>query len=147
MVAPDCSRCSPALSTVRKLTADSRAIRDLQRYLTSYRGAQFDRLTDRETPDEFTSKDFRAVRRLSVSVLLTAQAALRERSLRDVRRLLGTIPRDLDIWDVPPGKFDAVLGPQSQAWQLWQLLFDLQKGARSSEHVRWSSSSDGHTVD
>ena len=72
------------------------------------------------------------MRRLSVNVLRTARTALRGDVLREVRCLLSAIPLDLDIWDVPPGDYDAVLGPESPAWQLWQLLFDLQKGARSS---------------
>jgi Family of unknown function (DUF6308) len=50
----------------------------------------------------------------------------------EVRRLLSAVPRDLDIWDVAAGDYDARLGPDSPAWQLWQLLYNMQQGARSA---------------
>ena len=132
MTAPDCSAYAGALDRVRELLGGERPVQDLRRYLTSYGGASFDHLTDRGACDEFTREDFLAVRRLSVSVLGTARTALRGEALPQVRQLLGAVPVDLDIWDVPPGDYDAVLGAHSPAWQLWQMLFDLQKGARSS---------------
>ena len=132
VAASDCSTYAATLDRVRKLTADPRVAQDLHRYLTSYEGARFDHVTDRGAHDEFTCADFLAVRRLSVSMLRTARTALRGDVLPQVRPLLRAIPLDLDIWDVPPAGYDAVLGSESPAWQLWQLLFDLQKGARRS---------------
>ena len=42
------------------------------------------------------------------------------------------IPPDLDIWTVEPDNFNDQLGPDSPAWQLWQLLFDKLEGAGHS---------------
>ena len=46
-----------------------------------------------------------------------------------MRGLLRQIPADLDIWRIEPDEYDAVLGPGSPAWQLWELIYDLQAGA------------------
>lgn len=96
------------------------------------RGARFDLLADRRRPDEFTSEDFLAVRKLNVSVLRTARQSLLGDAQPEVGRLLRAIPQDLDIWEVPPSDYDSRLGPDSAAWQLWQLIFEKQKGARSA---------------
>jgi hypothetical protein len=132
MVSPDRSKYEVTLGQVRQLTAADRASRDLHSYLTSFTGAKFDQLVDRRSPDEFTNEDFQAMRKLNVSVLRTARQSLLGDAKPEVRRLLGAIPSDLDIWDVAPGDFDGRLGPESAAWQLWQFLFDKQKGARRS---------------
>ncbi len=130
MGSPQCSRYGATLSRVGELTAADRAVTDLRRYLVSFRGAQFDRLVDGRAQDEFTTEDFLAVRRLSVSVLHRARLSLLGDAKPEVRRLLSAVPRDLDIWDVAPGDYDARLGPDSPAWQLWQLLYDMKQGAR-----------------
>jgi uncharacterized protein DUF6308 len=127
---PDCSKYEVSLGQVRQLTAADRAVRDLHRYLTSFGGAKFDQLADRRNPDEFTSADFCAVGKLKVSVLLTARQSLLGEARPEVRRLLGAIPGDLDIWDVEPEDYDSRLGPGSPAWQLWRLVYDKQAGAR-----------------
>jgi hypothetical protein len=132
MVPPDCTKYEVTLGHVRQLIAADRASRDLHRYLTSFTRAKFDQLVDRRSPDEFTSEDFQAIRKLNVSVLRTAQQSLLGDSKPEVRSLLRAIPSHLDIWDVAPGEFDGRLGPESAAWQLWQFLFDKQKGARRS---------------
>jgi hypothetical protein len=127
---PDCSRYELTRSRVRELIAADRAIKDLERYLTSFGGARFDHLASRFSPNEFTDEDFQAVRSLNVNVLLQARRALLGDAKPEIQRLLSVIPADLDIWEVPRPKYGSQLGPSSPAWQLWQLLFDLQKGAR-----------------
>ena len=127
---PDCSKYAVSLGQVRQLTTADRAVSDLHRYLTSFGGAKFDQLADRHRPDEFTTADFRAVGKLKVSVLLTARQSLLGEARPEVRRLLGAIPGDLDIWDVEPADYDSRLGPGSPAWQLWRLVYDMQAGAR-----------------
>jgi hypothetical protein len=80
---PECSRYEVTLALARQLTAADRAIRDLHCYLISFGGAKFDQLANRQRPDEFTSEDFQAVRRLNVSVLVRArQSCSVRRSLR-----------------------------------------------------------------
>ena len=132
MAPPDCASYAVALDRVRKLIGDPRASQDLNEYLTKFGGARFDQLTDCESPGEFTREDFLAVRRLNVGVLRTAQAALRTEALPEVQHLLTAIPCDLDIWEVQAERYDDFLGPQSPAWRLWETVFELQKGARSS---------------
>jgi hypothetical protein len=129
---PECSRYEVTLALARQLTAADRAIRDLHCYLISFGGAKFDQLANRQRPDEFTSEDFQAVRRLNVSVLVGARQSLLGEEKPEVQRLLRAIPDDLDIWEVPPDDYDSRLGPGSAAWQLWQLVFEKQKGARSA---------------
>lgn len=129
---PDRSRYVATLDRIRKLIAAERAATDLDTYLTSFSGAKFDGLIDRSSPNEFTAGDFRAVRKLNVSVLMKARIALIGEKKPDVQILLGAIPIDLDLWNVAPANYDATLGPDSPAWRLWRLLFELQEGARSS---------------
>jgi Family of unknown function (DUF6308) len=69
---------------------------------------------------------------LNVSVLRSAQRSLLGDAKPEVIRLLRIIPDDLDIWDVAPADYNSRLGPGSPAWQLWRLVFDKQKGARSA---------------
>jgi hypothetical protein len=126
-----CSRYHATLRRVAELTAADRAVSDLHRYLISFKGAQFDRLVDGAARDEFTREDFDAVRKLNVSALRTARVSLLGDARPEVRRLLSAAPRVLDIWDVAAGDYDARLGPDSRAWQLW-LLYDMQQGARSA---------------
>ena len=132
---PGCSRYAVTHDLVRQLTAagrTDRAIRDVHCYLTSYGGAKFDQLANHRSPNEFTSQDFLAIRELNVSVLRTTRQSLLDDARPEVQRLLGAIPDDLDIWEVSPGDYDFRLGPDSPAWQIWQLLFEKQKGARSA---------------
>src|SRR5260370_1215054 len=107
MGVPECSAHAIALDRVTVLINDERAARDLQRYLNSYAGANFDQLVDTSVRDELTSRDFLAVRKLSVSVLRSARVALRGEALPEVRCLLRTIPGDIDIWEISPGDYDA----------------------------------------
>jgi hypothetical protein len=128
---PECSGYEVTLALIRQLTSADRAIKDLHCYLTSFAGAKFDQLAKRQRLDEFTSEDFQAVRTLNVSVLIRARQSLLGDAKPEVRRLLRAIPDDLDIWEIPPSDYDSRLGPGSAAWQLWQLVFEKQKGARS----------------
>lgn len=73
MGSPDCSRYEVTRTLVAQLIAADRAIPDLHRYLTSFGGARFDQLANHHRPNEFTSEDFLAVRKLNVSVLRTAR--------------------------------------------------------------------------
>lgn len=129
MAAPVCNRYSDAVNRIKELVSSERAACNLRRYLSSFDGAQFDRLTDRLAVDEFTQADFRAVRELRVNVLHTARQWLVGEGRDQVQQLLRDIPADLDIWDVPADRFDSDLGPSSPAWQLWQTISDLQDGA------------------
>lgn len=131
MVAPACDRYSDALSRIKDLLLTDKAAGNLRRYLSSYGGAQFDRLTDCLVVDEFTRADFMAVHELGVSVLHTARQWLLGGGRVQVQQLLRDIPADLDIWEVPADRFDSVLGPDSLAWRLWQVISDLQDGAGS----------------
>jgi hypothetical protein len=47
-----------------------------------------------------------------------------------VRELLGSIPRDRDIWDVKPEEYADLLGREGKASELWEILAGLQDGAR-----------------
>jgi hypothetical protein len=123
MGTPECSRYEVTRTRVGQLITADRAIMDLHRYLASFKGANFDQLANRQNPDEFTTEDFLAVRKLNVSVLQTARQSLLGDAKPMVQRLLRSVPHDLDIWDVSPGDYDCQLGPGSAAWQLWQLLF------------------------
>ena len=129
MATPACERYSDALSRIKDLLLSDNAAANLRRYLGSYGGAQFDRLTDRLTTDAFTLADFRAVHELGVSVLHTARQWLLGAGRVRVKQLLREIPADLDIWEVSADRFDSELGPDSAAWRLWQILSDLQDGA------------------
>lgn len=129
MVAPACDRYNDALSRIKDLLLADKAAGNLRRYLSSYSGAQFDRLTDCLVVDEFTRADFMAVHELGVSVLHTARQWLLGGGRVQVQQLLRDIPADLDIWEVPADRFDSVLGPDSPAWRLWQVISDLQDGA------------------
>lgn len=132
MRTPECFRYTATLNLIRQVIAAERASCDLHRYVTSFGGGQFDKIIDRHAADEFTAEDFKAVQKLNVSVLHAARRWLLGDGRAEVRELLRSIPADLDIWDVQPEDYDARLGPDSPAWQLWQLLFEKQKGARSA---------------
>lgn len=111
------------------LVGADRAPDDLRRYLNRRGGAEFDRLVDRDSPDCFTDGDFRAVRKLNVNALHSARSWLRGAGKETVSNLLRRIPADRDIWEIEPDEYDTVLGPESPAWQLWRLIYDLQAGA------------------
>jgi hypothetical protein len=125
------SHSRPLLKITELISAD-RAPHDLRRYLRRPGGSQLERLADYRTPDEFTDNDFRAVQTLSVSVLHTARQWLRGDGREPVRCLLQAMPCSLDICDVEPEGYNAVLGPGSPAWRLWALLYEKQAGARSA---------------
>lgn len=129
---PDCAGHRDQLEEIRRIIKAERATEDLRRYLTTYSGARFDGMVDREHPDVFTDRDFRAVQQLSVSILLSARSWLRGEGLETVRNLLGSVPADRDVWEVQPQEYDSVLGRESAAWRLWEILADLQDGAGHS---------------
>lgn len=129
MTAPVCSRYDDALRRINELLATDQAADNLRRYLNTFSGARFDRLVNHQAVDEFTVADFKAVHELRVSVLHTAQEWFRGEGRSDVQRLLRRIPADLDIWEVPADRFDRELGPDSPAWQLWELIAHQQDGA------------------
>ena len=97
MGTPECSTYEVTRTNVGQLIAADRAIMDLHHYLTSYKGAKFDQLANRQQPDEFTTEDFLAIRKLNVSVLGTARQSLLGRAKPVVQSLLRAIPDDLDI--------------------------------------------------
>jgi hypothetical protein len=130
MGAPDCSGYVDALARINDVLAAERVVCDVRRYVACFKGGQFDTIIDRQARNEFTGEDFKAVRRLNVSVLRTAQQWLLGDGREEIHGLLRCIPADLDIWEVPPEQYCATLGPDSPAWRLWQLLFEKQQGAR-----------------
>jgi hypothetical protein len=95
MAAPVCNRYSDAVNRIKELVSSEKAACNLRRYLSSFDGAQFDRLTDRLAVDEFTQADFRAVRELRVNVLHTARQWLVGEGRDQVQQLLRDIPRIL----------------------------------------------------
>lgn len=127
--APDCSNYRDQISSIRQRINASRAVDDLQRIITGDEFAKFDRMIDRQRPDEFTDQDFMAINTLNVSFMHSARSWLRGDGLDTVREHLRGIPRDLDIWKVKPAEYSAVLGPESKAWKLWEILAQLQEGA------------------
>lgn len=127
---PDCAKYRDQLGRIREIITADRAQDDLHRYITTYRGGRFDPKVDRAHPNEFTDKDFRAIWHLSVYFLHSAQLWLRGEGLETVRALLGSIPDDRDIWEVPPQEYAAMLGPDSKASKLWKTLVARQDGAR-----------------
>ncbi|MFK0009291.1 DUF6308 family protein [Paenarthrobacter sp. NPDC090520] len=83
-----------------------------------------------DVANQITADDVLAVSFLSVQVPATAAIGLIETSATEVTRLLGQIPTDIDLASVPPEDYDAVLGPDSPANQLWRLL-------RGTDTYRW----------
>ncbi|WP_104168605.1 DUF6308 family protein [Arthrobacter sp. SX1312] len=75
-----------------------------------------------EAANELTGDDFVAVSMLSVDVPPEAAIGLAGHRTGDVRRLLGQIPASLDFTTLTPTQFDAHLGPDSPAQQLWDIL-------------------------
>lgn len=122
--------CANTRSRILELINADRASDDLRHYLARPGGGQFERLLDHDSPDSFTNADFLALRKLSVNALYVT----RERLLGDDREtaavLLKSIPADRDIWTITPDEYPAVIGPGSPAWRLWQLIYELQAGAR-----------------
>lgn len=112
------------------LAATDQAPSDLRRYLNRPGGGQFERLLDHDSPNGFTSADFQALRKLSVSALYSARERLCGTDRETVGKLLKDIPEDRDIWEIAPEEYASVLGPGSPAWRLWRHIFQLQAGAR-----------------
>jgi hypothetical protein len=135
-MAPNRSNYEKSLLATREILAPGRndeAISWLTDYLVgAYSGGAFDRDVDHDHPNEFTQKDFDAVPRLgNVHVVKSAQVWLIGEGRGEVIRLLGEIPQDVDIWNVPEDGYDEVLGDDSPAWRLWKLIEDLQKEGRA----------------
>jgi hypothetical protein len=122
---------------VRALVAPERreeAVGRLRHYAANV-GVEFDRLIDHGHPNEITEEDFRAVSKLNVNVLIEARPWLRGEGHDRVYELLDAIPTDRDIWQIDEDEFDSIFGEHSPAWELWDLISDLQKGAGRSG--RW----------
>jgi hypothetical protein len=102
------------------------AVELLQRYYATYdggkpryTGARFEAVASlNDDPDQYSPADFVAVSMLSVDVTPEAAIRLLERDAADVKALLQRIPADVDIVDVD----SALLGAESAAGQLWELL-------------------------
>lgn len=69
-----------------------------------------------------TADDFLAASFLSVRFSPKAVIGILEKRRGDVTALLEQIPADLDLADVTHENFKSVLGEESPAWQLWDLL-------------------------
>lgn len=74
--------------------------------------------------------DLLAASFLSVRFSPKAAIGLLEERREEVTALLSQIPNDLDLADLGPDDFKEVLGEESAAWRLWDLLRgkDLSKG-------------------
>lgn len=72
---------------------------------------------------------------LSVSAMYSARGRLCGSDRDTVVDLLKRIPKDLDIWEIAPDEYATVLGPGTPASQLWQLIYELQSGARRAGRV------------
>ncbi|KIA73920.1 hypothetical protein ANMWB30_11680 [Arthrobacter sp. MWB30] len=86
-----------------------------------------------DSPDvanSLTADDVVAVSFLSVQVPAQAAIGLLETSAGKVQGLLEQIPTDLDLASVSSEEYEALLGPNSPANDLWCLL-------RGSESYRW----------
>lgn len=128
--AAPCDQHAAVVARAKTLVHSDRAAADLKRYLTHYGGKDFDELADRKSLNEFTVRDFRAVRTLSVCVRDSAKNWLRGAGRDKIRVLLDQIPAEFDIWDVKPEEYEMTLGRKSPAWKLWEILYDKQAGAR-----------------
>jgi hypothetical protein len=128
---PDCAKYRDQLDKIRAVSGAERAEGDLRRYITTYSGGKFDSMVDREHPDEFTGKDFNALRQLNVSVVRPARSWLCGEGLHTVRELLGSVPDDRDIWEVEPHEYGSLLGRDSEAWQPWHIVAGLQRNGRA----------------
>ncbi|MFJ6454953.1 DUF6308 family protein [Paenarthrobacter sp. NPDC091669] len=80
--------------------------------------------------NSLTANDVLAVSFLSVQVPASAAIGLLEANTREVTGLLEKIPADLDLASVSLHDYERLLGPNSPASALWQLL-------RGSENTRW----------
>ena len=86
-------------------------------------------MIDHERPNEITEEDFRALSKLKVNVLIEARPWLTGDGRNRVYELLDAIPADRDIWEFDEDEFDSIYGEHSPAWELWDLISSLQKGA------------------
>ena len=75
-----------------------------------------------EAVNTVTADDLLALSLLSVEVKGPAVIGLLETHAADITRLLGQIPADVGMADVPPEDFARVYGRDSAAWQLWDLI-------------------------
>lgn len=80
--------------------------------------------------DTITADDMLAASFLSVRFSPKAAIGILEEQREDVITLLSQIPADLDLADLTHDEYKGVLGEESPAWQLWDLLRgkDLAKG-------------------
>ena len=69
-----------------------------------------------------TADDLLAASFLSVRFSPKAAIGILEERREDVTELLSQIPADLDLADLSHDNFKSVLGEESPAWQLWDLL-------------------------
>ncbi|WP_426006347.1 DUF6308 family protein [Paenarthrobacter sp. NyZ202] len=83
-----------------------------------------------DVANSLTADDVLAVSFLSVQVPAPAAIGLLETSAGKVQGLLEQIPTDLDLASVSSVEYEALLGPNSPANDLWCLL-------RGSESYRW----------
>lgn len=100
-------------------SAREQAVADLKEYQRRCEGFNFNRLADRNHPDEFTCCDFVAVSMLSVNVPAAAALRILEEDDHQITDLLKAIPMDLHIWDD-----GANIVKGSPAWDLWELIDD-----------------------
>jgi len=98
----------------------------LTAYFGNYTGRHFETYLDLDHPNEFTAKDFLAVKMLSVEIPARAAIWLLEEGRESVTTVLSEIPSDVGIWD--PG---ADLSRGSKAWQLWDIVRALHDVGRT----------------
>lgn len=115
------------LDAVRVLLASDDNGRLLVEYLTKFDGRYFERLADRERPDEFTARDLLAVTALSVTVppsvadWALADAAKGDESV--LNGLLHDIPSDAEL-GIDDRGYGQLLERGNAADRLWWKLLD-----------------------
>jgi hypothetical protein len=113
------SERTQSVDALRRYFRDSGPARDL------FSGRWFNRSSGGgdalEVADVVTAADVLALTHLSMSDLSELAVAVLERRAAEVNALLPDIPR-MAMHEVTPDDYDTVLGRQSAAWRLWELL-------------------------
>jgi hypothetical protein len=93
-----------------------------------YTGGRFDTYGD-SPPDQVTGDDIVAVAMLAIPVEMRTTRGFRTRHLLALEdqteaasRLLADLPDNRDLHTLKPGEYERLLGPNSPAWKLYDLL-------------------------
>ncbi len=116
------------LSVLDRIGDDTAAARLLKGYLTEFDGGHFETYGSND-PERITADDLVAVTMLSIGIMRNSRAGITpshavalERESQSIRELLEQVPAELKIEDLIDSAYASVLGPGSEAWQLWDTL-------------------------